>query len=158
MIMEKSILNGKTILAVDGDQVVLEILEKEILEAAPNCYFYKANEYQKANELLGSFKYDLIILDIMLVRAFDLLDMAANRPSPFPVVMLTPHAPNPEGLKCLFKVGVQACMSKKRLQEVVPLLEDVLKHEDLPFWRRIFEPLRGLSITRQRRTLVEVQG
>jgi DNA-binding response OmpR family regulator len=156
--MKESILNNKMILAVDGDQVVLEILEKEVLEAAPNCYFYKATEYQKANELLASFTYDLVILDIMGVRGFDLLDQAVNRPSPFPVVMLTAHALNPEAPRHFTEMGVRAYLPKEKLGEAVPLLEDILRHEYLPFWRQIFEPLRGLSNTRRRRTLVEVHG
>jgi DNA-binding response OmpR family regulator len=158
MIMKKSILNGKMILAVDGDQVVLQTLEKEVFKAAPNCVFYKANEYQKANELLASFTYDLVILNIMGDRGFDLLDQAVNRPCPFPVVMLTPHALNPETPKHFTEMGVRTYLPKEKLGKAVALFEDVLRHEYLPFWRRIFEPLRGVFNARPRKTLVEVQG
>jgi len=155
--MKTSILNNKMILAVDGDQVVLQILEKEVLKAAPNCYFYKATEYQEANELLASFTYDLVILDIKVVHAIDLLTLAVNRPSPFPVLMLTPHAPDAEAPRHFTEMGVRAYLPKEKLSEAVPLLEDVLR-QYLPFWRRIFEPLRGVFNTRRRPTLVEVQA
>ena len=40
--MSPSILNGKTILAVDDEADVLSVLEEEILGAAPKCKFEKA--------------------------------------------------------------------------------------------------------------------
>jgi hypothetical protein len=40
--MAESILNGKSILAVDDEPDVLVILEEEILAAAPKCKFEKA--------------------------------------------------------------------------------------------------------------------
>ena len=156
--MKESILNGKSLLAVDDELDVLEVLEEEILAAAPNCYLNKATEYQKAQELLSSLTYDLVILDIMGVRGLNLLDLAVNRPFPFPVAMLTAYVLNPEFLRHFTEMGVRAYLPKEKLGEVVPLLEDVLRHEDLPFWRRIVQPLRGVLNTRARKTLVEVQG
>jgi len=156
--MAESILNGKSLLAVDDESDVLDVLEEEILAVAPNCYFDKATEYQKAHELLSSLTYDLVILDIMGVRGFDLLDLAVNRPFPFPVVMLTADALNPQALRRFTEMGIRAYLPKEKLSEAVPLLEDVLRHEYLPFWRRIFEPLRGVFNARRRRTSVEGQG
>lgn len=156
--MKKSILNGKMILAVDGNQGVLQTLEKDILKAAPSSYFYKATEYQKATEFFASFTYDLVILDVNLVRGFDLLDQAVNRPFPLPVVMLTAHGLSPEILRRFNEMGVRACLPKEKLSEAVPLLEDVLRHEYLAFWKRIFGPFRSLSNTCRRGALVEVQG
>ena len=156
--MKGSILSYKRILAVNDDPVILAILEEEIIMAAPKCYIDKANNYKRASEFLASFTYDLVILDIAFVRTFDLLEFAMTRPLPFPVVMLTAHPLNPEALRRFTEMGVRAYLPKEKLGEAVPLLEDVLRHEYLPFWRRILEPLRGLSNTRRRRTLVEVQG
>jgi len=156
--MTPSILEEKRILAVDDEPGVLEILEEEILVAAPNCHFDKATEYQRAHELLSSLTYDLVIIDIMGIRGLNLLDLAVNRPFPFPVAMLTAYVLNPEFLRHFTEMGVRAYLPKEKLGEVVPLLEDVLRHEDLPFWRRIVQPLRGVLNTRARKTLVEVQG
>jgi DNA-binding response OmpR family regulator len=44
--------------------------------------------------MMTSQEYDLVILDIMGVRGFDLLDMAVGRN--LPVAMLTAHALNPQ--------------------------------------------------------------
>jgi len=141
--MKESILNGKRTLGVDDEPDVLAVLEEEILEAAPNCYFDKATNYQKASEFLVSFTYDLVILDIMGVRGFDLLKLAVDRPLPFPVVMLTAHALNPETLRQSIEMGARAYLPKEKLGEVVPFLEDVLRYENLPGWGRLFENLLG---------------
>jgi DNA-binding response OmpR family regulator len=156
--MKESILNGKRIIAVNDNPDILAILEEEIIMAAPNCYIDKANHYKRATELLASFTYDLVILDMMLVRISHLLNLAVNRPSPFPVVILTAYTLNPETLRRFTEMGVRAYLPKEKLGEIIPFLEDFLRHEYLPAWVRIFEPLRGFFNTRRRRTLVEVQG
>ena len=141
--MAESILNGKSLLAVDDESDVLDVLEEEILAVAPNCYFDKATEYQKAHELLSSLTYDLVILDIMGVRGFDLLDLAVNRPFPFPAVMLTAHALDPQALRRSIEMGARAYLPKEKLGEVVPFLEDVLRYENIPGWARLFQNLLG---------------
>jgi CheY-like chemotaxis protein len=73
--MGDSILNGKSILAVDDEPDVLTVLEEEILGAAPKCKFEKAMTYEEAAKKLESQAYDMVILDIMGVRGFDLLDL-----------------------------------------------------------------------------------
>lgn len=137
----ESILDGKRILAVDDEPDVLKILEEEILEACPNCQFDKAQTYEEASEKLNSQAYDIVILDIMGVRGFDLLELAVRRN--FKVVMLTAHALNPEALKRSFDMKARAYLPKEKLGEIVPFLEDVLKYEYLPGWKRLLEKLKG---------------
>ena len=76
--MKESILNGKSILAVDDEPDVLEVLEEEIREACPGCTFDKSTTFEDATQKLASYTYDLIILDIMRVRGFDLLAKAIS--------------------------------------------------------------------------------
>ncbi|NWG02537.1 MAG: response regulator [Syntrophaceae bacterium] len=154
--MKESILNGKRILVVNDDPDILEILEEEIIIAAPNSYIDKANHYQKGIELLASFTYDLVILDMTLSRISRLLNLSLYRPSPFPVVMLTAYNLDPETLRPYTEMGVRAYLPKEKLGQIVPFLEDSLKHQYLPFWRYIFENLRGFSNTHRRRKRVEV--
>ena len=139
--MAESILNGKSILAVDDEPDVLTVLEEEIVSACPRCTFDKATTYEKASEFIGTLTYDLIILDIMGVRGFDLLGQAVVRH--FPVVMLTAHALNPEALKRSIEMGARAYLPKEKLGEIVPFLEDVLKYENLTGWGRLLEDLKG---------------
>ncbi len=139
--MVDSILNGKYILAVDDEPDVLTILEDEILGAAPKCKFEKATTFEGASQKLKSQTYDVVILDIMGVRGFDLLELAVSRN--FRVAMLTAHALSPEALKRSFEMKARAYLPKEKLGEVVPFLEDVLKYEYLPGWKRLLEKLKG---------------
>jgi DNA-binding response OmpR family regulator len=104
--MAESILNAKRVLAVDDEPDVLEVLEDEILGYAPNCKIEKAFTYQEATNLLESQNYDVVVLDIMGVRGFDLLDQAVKRN--FPTAMLTAHSLKPESLKRSIEMGACA--------------------------------------------------
>jgi CheY-like chemotaxis protein len=139
--MVDSILNGKRILAVDDEPDILATLEDEILAAAPKCQFEKATTYEEAVKKLKSQTYDVVILDIMGVRGFDLLELAVSRN--FRVAMLTAHALNPEALTRSFEMKAHAYLPKEMLGEVVPFLEDVLTYEYLPGWKRLLEKLKG---------------
>ena len=144
--MKDSILNGKRILAVDDEPDVLAVLEEEIQGACSNCQFDRAATYEEAVKLLKSNSYDVVILDIMGVRGFDLLDLAVRRN--FRVAMLTAHALSPEALKRSFEMKARAYLPKEKLGEVVPFLEDILKYEYLPGWKRLLEKLKGFFDTK----------
>ncbi len=139
--MGESILNGKRILAVDDEPDVLSALEEEILGAAPKCKFEKATTYEEAAEKLESQTYDIVILDIMGVRGFDLLELATKKN--LRVAMLTAHALTPDALKRSFEMKARAFLPKEKLGEVVPFLEDVLRYDYLPGWKRLMKKLEG---------------
>ena len=144
--MKKSVLDGKTILAVDDEQDVLEVLEEEIRGACPNCRIDKAATFDEASGKLASNPYDLVILDIMGVRGFDLLEKASQKK--LPVAMLTAHALTPEALKQSMEMGARAYLPKEKLGEIVPFLEDVLTYEYLPGWKRLLSNLEGFFSAR----------
>jgi DNA-binding response OmpR family regulator len=144
--MSESLLANRRILAVDDEADVLELIEEEISEACPNCNLETATTYEEAVELMISWTYDLVILDIMGVRGFDLLDLAVRRG--FPVAMLTAHALSPEALKQSIEMGARSYLPKEKLGELVPFLEDVLRYENMPGWKRLFENLGGFFIKR----------
>jgi len=145
--MTESILNGKRILAVDDEPDVLAVLEDEILSSCPKCGIDKATSYETALNLLKSQNYDLVILDIMGVRGFDLLDLAVKRH--LQVAMLTAHALNPEALKQSFTMGARAYLPKEKLGEIVPFLEDIfLETDNLSGWGRLMKKLEGLLNSR----------
>lgn len=140
--MAKSILNGRRVLTVDDEPDVLNVLEEEILAACPDSKVDKATTYNEAVERMMSLTYDVVILDIMGVRGFDLLELAVSRN--FPVAMLTAHALTPEALKRSFELKARAYLPKEKLGEIVPFLEDVLKYEYLPGWKLLLEKLKGI--------------
>ena len=140
--MAESILNGKRILAVDDEPDILEVLEEEILGYAPSCTIEKATTYQEATQKLESQNYDVVILDIMGVRGFDLLDQAVKRS--FPAAMLTAHSLDPASLKRSIEMGAWAYLPKEKLEEIVPFLEDILESTDgLSAWGRFMNKLEG---------------
>ena len=140
--MTESILNGKRILAVDDEPDVLNVLEEEVLGSCSKCQFDKAKSYETAIEKLKSQTFDLVILDIMGVRGFDLLDLAVGRN--IPVAMLTAHALNPEALKHSIQRGARAYLPKEKLGEIVPFLEDIfLERDNLSGWAKLMKKLEG---------------
>jgi DNA-binding NtrC family response regulator len=139
--MKESILDGKKILAVDDEPDILSVLEEEITMACPSCKIDKATTYEAAAGKLKSQKYDLVILDIMGVRGFDLLSLAVDQK--MKVAMLTAHALSPENLKRAFEMKAMSYLPKEKLGEIVPFLEDVLKYEYLTGWKRLMEKMKG---------------
>jgi len=125
---------------VDDEPDVLTVLEEEILSACQDVIVDKATTYQEAFEKLASWTYDVVILDIMGVKGFDLLELAVSRD--FRVAMLTAHALTAEALKRSFEMKARAYLPKEKLGEVVPFLEDVLKYEYLRGWKRLLEKLK----------------
>jgi CheY-like chemotaxis protein len=145
--MAESILNSKRILAVDDERDVLDVLEEEILGYAPNCIIEKATTYQEAIHQLESQSYDVVVLDIMGVRGFDLLEQAVKRN--FPAAMLTAHSLTPESLKRSIEMGAIAYLPKEKLGEIVPFLEDILEASDgSSAWGRLMTKLEGYFSSR----------
>ncbi len=137
--MGGSVLDDKKILAVDDEPDILTVLEGEISEACQKCTFDKAATYEEAVRKLEANHYDVVILDIMGVRGFDLLELAVKKH--LKVTMLTAHALSPEALKRSHEMGARAYLPKEKIQEIVPFLEDVLKYEFEPGWKRLLEKL-----------------
>jgi CheY-like chemotaxis protein len=136
--MIESILNNKRLLAVDDEPDVLETLNEQ-LEGFDGLIFDKATDYNTGYELIRSWTYDLVILDIMGVRGFDLLNASVSLG--FPAVMLTAHALSVDALRTSIKMGARAYLPKEKMSEIVSFLEDVLILEHQPGWRRLFERL-----------------
>ena len=139
--MTVSVLNGKKILAVDDEPDVLAVLEQEIMGACPNCKVEKATTYEKGAELINGSTYDIVILDIMGVRGFDLLELAVKKN--LKVGMLTAHALSPEALKKSHDLGARAYLPKDKLGEITPFLEDILTQEYKSGWKRLLEKLEN---------------
>jgi DNA-binding response OmpR family regulator len=145
--MAESILNGRLILAVDDEPDVLEVLEDEIMGYAPNCKVEKVTTYQEASKKLESQNYDVVILDIMGVKGFDLLEQSVKHN--FRTAMLTAHSLNPESLKRSIEMGAYAYLPKEKLGEIVPFLEDILESSDgSTVWGRVMNKLEGYFSSR----------
>lgn len=139
--MAESILNDKRLLVVDDEPDVLESLEELVLADAPRCRIDKAVRYEDAVGLLEANAYDLVVLDIMGVRGFDLLEVAVQRH--FRVAMLTAHALTPEALKRSYDMKAYAFLPKEKLADIVPFLEDVVTYDYATGWKRLLQRLHG---------------
>lgn len=143
--MGQSLLNNRRVLAVDDEPDVLDTL-KDQLEDFPGLVFDGAADYTEGYHLLRSWTYDLVILDIMGVRGFDLLNASVSLN--FPTVMLTAHALTKEALKKSIEMGARAFIPKEKIAEIVPFLEDVLSVSYQHGWKRVFEKLGGFFNTK----------
>jgi hypothetical protein len=57
---------------------------------------------------------------------------------------MTPPDLDSEALKGFVKIGARICPYKGNFGEIVPFLEDVIRKENFPGWRRLLEDLAGL--------------
>jgi DNA-binding response OmpR family regulator len=137
--MVESILNHKKLLIVDDEPDILTIVKEEIVQSCPKAVIDKATNYEDASALLNSKDYDLVILDIMGVRGFDLLEIAVARN--FKTAMLTAHALRPDTLRKAHDMGAMAYLPKDKLGELVPFLEDVLRNDHKSAWKKMMDKL-----------------
>lgn len=135
--MSHAVLDGKHVLAVDDEPDVLDILEEELEECG--VLVDKATSYSEGIQRLSSLTYDIVILDIMGVRGFDLLQVAVAKG--LPVVMLTAHALSPETLKKSIELGARAYLPKDQLGQVAPFLEDVISLNYQSAWHSVLNKL-----------------
>ncbi|MBW2538441.1 MAG: response regulator [Deltaproteobacteria bacterium] len=133
----ESYLKGKSILAVDDEEDILETIE-DILEDA---HVDLARDYETASQKIRVNQYDLVILDIMGVNGIKLLEEAVARG--IPTVMLTAHAVNPETLMTSIRKGAIAYLPKEKLAELDELLNSLLGAHERgdPPWKVLFEML-----------------
>ena len=120
MAATESYLKGKSILAVDDEEDILETIE-DILEDAQVDL---ALDYETASEKIRKNQYDLAILDIMGVNGIKLLEEAVARG--IPTVMLTAHALTPDNLKKSIEMGADAYIPKDKMVDICLYVEDVL--------------------------------
>ena len=130
-----SLLTDKAVLIVDDEPDVLEGL----VDLLDMCRISTAQDYDTAVQLLASYTFDIVILDIMGVDGFKLLKNSVFRG--FPTVMLTAHALTPEALKQSIKLGAVSFLPKEKMSEIDTYLEDVVLGGGKSVWGKLFEKL-----------------
>jgi len=129
----ESLLNKKLILVVDDEPDVIDLVA-EVLDMA---ILHKATNYDTAMEYLLMHVYDIVVLDIMGVKGFDLLRTSVTRG--FPTVMLTAHALSPDALKKAIKLGAVSFLPKEAIPDLRSHLEDVALGAGKPVWKKLFK-------------------
>jgi CheY-like chemotaxis protein len=135
--MGTNLLDGKRMLAVDDEPDILDVLKEDLEKYG--VLLDTASSYEEGFQKMTSYTYDLVILDIMGVRGFDLLTFATSQN--YPVVMLTAHALNPESLKKSIELGARAYVPKDEIDRIAPFVEDVLTLSYQAAWKSLFERL-----------------
>jgi DNA-binding NtrC family response regulator len=133
------VLLGKRLLIVDDEKDILETLTG-LLNL---CKIDRASSFAEAKQLLERYDYDLVVLDIMGVKGFDLLEIANNRK--IPALMLTAHALNEESLTKSMRQGAAYFVPKGKMAEIATYVADVLeaKESNKNPWARWFDRLAG---------------
>ncbi|MCP4683619.1 MAG: response regulator [Desulfobacterales bacterium] len=117
-------LEGIKLLIVDDEPDILETLE-EMLDM---CDVDTAEDFEKAQQLLNEKNYDVAILDIMGVRGYDLLEIAAQKN--IPALMLTAHALSPDNLVKSIKTGAHCYVPKEKISEITTYVAAILKSKE----------------------------
>ena len=131
----ETILKDKAILVVDDEPDILD----SIAEQLDMCRIYRAKDYEIALQLLAALKFDIVILDVMGVRGFELLKKSVSKG--FPTVMLTAHALTPESLKESINLGAVSFLPKEMMAELDTYLADVVTGSKKMVWKNLLDKL-----------------
>lgn len=129
------LLKNKVILVVDDEPDILDAIAEQL----DMCRIYRAKDYEIAMQLLAGFKFDIVILDIMGVRGFELLKKSVSKG--FPTVMLTAHALTPKALKESIKLGAVSFLPKEMMAELDTYLVDVITRSKKMVWKNQLDKL-----------------
>ena len=130
-----TILQNKAVLIVDDEPDILD----SITEQLDMCRIYRAMDYEIALQLMAGFKFDIVILDVMGVRGFELLKKSVSKG--FPTVMLTAHALTPEALKESIQLGAVSFLPKEMMADLDTYLADVVTGSKKMVWKNLLDKL-----------------
>ena len=131
----ESILKDKAVLVVDDEPDILDAIAEQL----DMCRLYRAKDYEIALQLLAGFKFDIVILDIMGVKGFELLKKSVSKG--YPTVMLTAHALTADALKESIKLGAVSFLPKEMMAELDTYLVDVLTGSKKMVWKNLLGKL-----------------
>jgi DNA-binding response OmpR family regulator len=131
------ILKGKSILAVDDEPDVLDVVKEQLLM----CQVTTATNYETARNFINTKRFDLVLLDIMGVDGFALLEVC--REKNLPAAILTAHAISVESVNRASRLGAVTFLPKDELANLPELVAEVLTlvREGKSHWRRLFQRL-----------------
>lgn len=134
------ILKGKTILAIDDEPDVLEVV-KEQLDTSD---VVTATDYEGAKKLIEGRQFDLVILDIMGVNGFELLELCTARG--LPAAMMTARATDIRSINRSMKLGAVSFLPKEELGALDELTAEILQglEEGKSHWHKLFKRLGPL--------------
>ncbi len=127
------VLRGKRILVVDDEPDICALIVDEL----PQCQVDTAGTYEDARARLAAGRYDVVVLDVMGVRGYDLL---AEFSSKVPCVMLTAHALTPQDLQRSIDGKAALYLPKEEIGRLDEYLARVVSARE-PLWSWLFRRL-----------------
>ncbi len=133
----QKVIMGKRILIVDDEKDILDLLT-ELLELGK---LDTAASFEEAKGFIERYEYDIVVLDIMGVKGFELLKIANKKG--IPALMLTAHALTEESLKKSAENGAAYYVPKDEINRISTFVADVLeaKEKNKNPWVRWFDRL-----------------
>ena len=127
------VLKGKKVLVVDDERDICQVIVDELAD----CEVDTAETYDAAKAKLSKNRYDVVVLDIMGVRGYDLLSEFSSRA---PCIMLTAHALSPQDLKTSMVGHAVLYLPKEELGRLDEYIAKVLLVKE-PLWSWLFKRL-----------------
>jgi CheY-like chemotaxis protein len=133
----KAIIEGKSLLLVDDEKDILETL----VDLLYLCKIDTASSFEEAKKMLDKNDYDLVVLDIMGVRGYELLEISKEKK--IPALMLTAHALSSDNLRRSAEKGAAYYAPKDEIENIQEFIADILDaiRKKKSTWERMFDRL-----------------
>jgi CheY-like chemotaxis protein len=126
------VLKGKKVLVVDDDEDICTLLAEDLSDM---CEVQTARSFDAAEKKLETGAFDLVILDIMGVRGYDLLARFGRE---VPCIVLTARARKPEDLERARSAGAALYVPKSDIGRLDIYLAKVVAADE-PLWPWLFK-------------------
>ena len=128
-------IKGKRVLLVDDEKYILDTLT-DLLEI---CRIDTALSFEEAKAMLEQNDYDVVVLDIMGVKGYELLKITTGLK--FPTIMLTANALTQEDLKKSAEEGAVYYAPKDKIDEIPTIVAEVLEaiESKKSTWQKMFD-------------------
>jgi CheY-like chemotaxis protein len=126
-------LKGKRILLVDDDRLVCMLVAEDL--SYLGCEVVVARTFEEARARLESERFDVVLLDAMGVRGYELLAAYGRK---FPCIVLTARARRPEDLEHAREQGAVLYVPKSDLSRLDIYIAKALSTGE-PLWDWLFE-------------------
>ncbi len=135
--IDKDLLKGKRILAVDDEEDILDTLAEQF----EPYEITTAKSYEEALGLISEGSFDLALLDIMGVNGFQLLEKC--REKGIPAAMLTAHSITVDSVNKALQLGAVSFLPKQELANIKEHVIEIFDglNEGRSHWKRLFDRL-----------------
>ena len=134
--MKKASKQPKSVLGLSSHIDYLLEMEKKLMDTCPHIHLYKAITYEDALQLMLSFTFDLVVLEVSREPGARLLDLALRRK--FPLLVLSEKGEIIAVLQCLNGAKIKGVVPKSA-DTVVSTKEQVFKNRNTNRWRDVFQ-------------------